>query len=133
MNDTITVKPITATSINAANLGTARDFARVASADKNAHTRRNDILGSLNPAYLRIRHGQTKTVRTVSALVEQHLTRVDAQSNPLSEIYGQVSFTANVPPTQSEEEFVASCLILFGALIGTGDCAMLRSLYRGEY
>lgn len=132
MNDTITVKPLTATSIAVANLGAARDFARVAFADKSVYARRNDALGSLNPTYLRIKHGKTKSVKTASALLEQHVTRVDAQSNPLATLFDQVQFLANIPPGLTEDEFVDHSMNLFGALIGDGSCAVLRALYRGE-
>lgn len=132
MNDTITVKPLTATSITVANLGAARDFARVSHPDKSVYARRNDALGSLNPTYLRIKHGSTKSVKTVSAVLEQHITRVDAQSNPLASLYDQVQFVANIPPGLTEQEFVDHSMNLFGTLVGDGTCSVLRALYRGE-
>lgn len=132
MNDTITVKPLTATSITVAELAAPRDFARVSHADKSVYARRNDALGSLNPTYLRIRHGSTKAVKTATVVLEQHVTRVDAQGNPVASLFDQVQFIGNIPPGLTEQEFVDHSMNLFGALIGDGTCSVLRALYRGE-
>lgn len=132
MQDTITVKPIVASSLDAANFGTARDFPRVATPDKGVYARRNDILGSLSPAYLRVKHNETKSVQQSSVILEQRRARVDALQNVLSTTYNTTGLVANIPDGLTEEEFVNDLLTLSGILL-ENDCAVARALYRGEY
>lgn len=132
MQDTITAKPLVATSLDAANFGTSRDFPRVATPDKGVYARRNDILGSLSPAYVRVKHNETKSVQQSSVILEQRRARLDALSNVLSTTYNTTGLVANIPDGLTEAEFISDFLLLIG-LLTENDCAVARSLYRGEY
>lgn len=132
MNDTITAKPLVASSFDADNFGTGRDFPRVASSDKEAHVRRNDSLGSTSPTLLSVKHSQSKAVHRATVILEQRYARTDAQSNVLRTDFATLGFTGNVPDNVTETEFITQLQLLTGILLES-DCAVARSLYRGEY
>jgi len=135
MNDTQTIKPIVASTFDAANFGTGRAFSRVASADAKVYRRANSAIGSLSPTTLRIAHQPrkgTNTVQRTLCAVDQLLTRVDALGNPISTTSFKAALQADLPQDVSLAEFRAAVDLLVGFLT-ENDGANITALYAGEY
>lgn len=135
MNDTLTPKDLSFSTINAANLpGDARSFPRVASSD-SSHLRRSTHLGSLSPSVLRIAHQPRKNgsgkQRSLLAL-DQTLTRLDSSNNPVGTVEFKVAFQCDIPEGVTADEFVAACQTLFGALL-SNNAEGLKQILNGEY
>jgi len=136
MDDTLSIKALDCSTIGATQLpGTALAFPRVVSSSPSVHLRRNSAISSLSPTDLRIQH----TPRTAKSdlqrslvSVDQLLTRLDTESNPVDEEHFSVKFQCDIPSGVTYEEFKAGFEILCGAILAD-DAALLYSVYQGEY
>lgn len=135
MLDTISAKALITSTLDAANFDAAntRSFPRVASIDKSER-RQSLHIGSLSPTVLRISHQPRKSdvdVQRSLVAIDQTLTRLDAQSNPIGSTKFKVAIQADIPSDVTLAEFRAAALLLFGFLLET-DGAALTSVYNGE-
>jgi hypothetical protein len=134
MNDTLTPKDLSFSTISATNLpGAARSFPRVISED-SSYRRQSSHISSLSPTTIRVSHQPRKNgskQRTLCA-VDQLLTRLDAQSNPIGTTDFKIALQMDIPSDVTLTEFRAAAAILFG-LVLESDGAVLDMLYRGEY
>lgn len=135
MNDTLTPKDLSFSTISATNLpGSARSFPRVASAD-SSHRRQSTHLGTMSPTVIRVSHQPRKNgsgkQRSLFA-VEQTLTRLDASGNPIGVTDFKVAFQCDIPSDITLAEIRAAVAILLGALL-ENDAAGLDQVVNGEY
>jgi len=135
MNDTVNVKDLALSTVGATQLpGSARAFARIASSIQNQFLRLSSHLGSLSPTIMRIAHQPRKNgigVQRSLFAIDQTLTRVDAQSNPISKNRVTVAFQVTVDEGVTLAEYRTACATLLGALTET-DGALITSLYYAE-
>lgn len=135
MNDTLSVKEISTSTLDAANFpGTARSFPRVVS-QNSEYLRQSLHIGATSPTVLRVAHQPRSTKSTVQRSlfgIRQTLARLDAQSNPISYDQFDVNFQTVLPQGVTEAEFLTSAKLCIGALL-ENDGALLKQIYNGEY
>lgn len=137
MLDTLNVKDLLISAIGATQLpGSARAFARVASADPKVHLRQSSHLGSLSPTTLRISHqprsAKSSVQRSLIAL-DQVLVRLDSSSQPTgirSEF--TVAVQTNIGNDVSLAEWKSGLATLLGALLES-DGALATEVYEGKF
>jgi len=135
MNDTQNVKALSISTIGGTQLpGSALAFPRVASSNSE-NRRTNYQIGSLSPTSLGISHrprSVSSPVQRTLAYIDQKLTRIDAQSNPIGNTTVRVALQCNIPSDVTLAEFRAAASLLLGFLLET-DGANLTALYNGEF
>lgn len=137
MLDTLNVKDLLISAIGATQLpGSARAFARVASADPKVYLRQSSHLGSLSPTTLRISHqprsAKSSVQRSLVAL-DQVLVRLDSSSQPTgirSEF--TVAVQTNIGNDVSLAEWKSGLATLLGALL-ENDGALATEVYEGKF
>lgn len=132
MNDTLAIKPIVSAQVTGTVLGTSRDFSRAFGPENGIRV--NSILGSLNPAVIRISHQPRKSdegVQRSLASFEQTLTRLDSANNPVRKDVIKVKLQFEIPGYATEAEVVSVAEILAGtAFANTAE--FVKQIYRGE-
>lgn len=137
MNDTLNVKDLAIATIGATQLpGSARAFARVASADPKVHLRQSSHIGSLSPTTLRISHqprsAKTGVQRSLLSL-DQTLTRLDASSQPTGvKSTFSIALQSNIGDDVSLVEWRVGLATLLGAVLAD-DAALATELYEGKF
>lgn len=135
MNDTQNVKALALSTVGATQLpGSALAFPRVASSNTEQR-RTNYSISSLSPTSLVISHRPRTTTNDVQrtlAYIDQKLTRLDAQSNPISDTIVRVGFQCNIPSDVTLTEYRAAVSLLLGFLTES-DGANITALYNGEF
>lgn len=137
MNDALNVKDLAISTIGATQLpGSARVFARVASADPNTHLRQSSHIGSLSPTTVRIAH-QPRTaksgVQRSLLSVDQVLTRLDSSSQPTGiKSKFNIGIQTNISDDVSLEEWRAGLATLLG-LVLADDGAIATEIYEGKF
>lgn len=137
MNDTLTPKDLVFSTISATQLpGAARSFPRVQSTvGSREHRRQSTHVGSLSPTVIRVNHEPRKRgVGFMRSLfgIEQTLTRLDANSNPIGVTSFKTNFQNDIPADVTLNEFRAGVAILMGALLENNG-ALIDAMYNGEY
>lgn len=135
MNDTLSVKELSSSTLDAANFpGTARSFARIQGSNQSEYQRQSLHVSSLSPALLRMSHQYPKSgtvaVRSLAAL-EQTLARLDAQSNPISFDKVTVKLQSERTSGITLAEFRTAGLLLAGLILESNG-AFLDQFYNGE-
>jgi len=134
MNDTLAVKDLVMSTVGATQLpGAARNFARIVSGD-DSYKRLSAHIGSLSPTTIRVAHQPRKNglgkQRSLFAL-DQVLTRLDAQSNPILKTDFTVGLQSSIPADVTLAEYRTAVSTLAGALLAD-DGALITSIYNGE-
>lgn len=137
MNDTLNVKDLAIATVGATQLpGSARAFARVASADPKIHLRQSSHIGSLSPTTLRIAHqprsAKSNVQRSLLSL-DQVLVRLDSSSQPTG-IRSQysIAFQTTIGNDVTLEEWQAGLATLLGALL-ENSAALATEIYQAKF
>ncbi len=135
MDDTLSIKDLDMTTLDSANFpGSAKAFPRVASPNTDWR-RQNLAIDSRSPSVFRITHtpiSAKNAIQRSSFMLDQRLTRVDSDDNPISEDSFTVGLVLNRPSGVSEAEYLAGVQMLLGALVASSG-SNLKALYNGEY